>query len=363
MRVLPIALALSLLPPLAHSAEPESPDVFIDEQKAVIKGDSEYDWIRLQSGEWLKGELKAYYDKQLEFDSDVLDTLFIDKEDVYMIISGRSHAVRFNDGTVLEGPINISGGYVVVGTGPGQYRYEDVVSIAPSSDDELSAWSIKVGVGANISKGNTEQSEYSASVDIKRRTATNRLLINALADRTSNEEEVTENNIRASGTFDWFYTKELYFRPIFFEYYRDPFQNIAHKYTLGAGVGYYLYDTDRLEWDVSAGPAYQRTEFDTVAPGEETTNSSTSFFLGTNVEYELTSDIDLSFDYRFTFAETGAGGNAQTAKAGAEFDITDDIDFDVSLVWDHLESPIANADGTIPERDDYKMIFQLGIEL
>lgn len=364
MKLLPIALAIVSMSTFACFAKAETPDALIDEQHAVIKDTEKYDWVRLTSGEWLKGDIKAYYDKQLEFESDVLDTLMIDREDIYMVISGRNHAVRFNDGTVLEGPLNISGGYVMVGMSrPDQYKYSDLVSVAPTFDSALSAWSIKVGIGANISKGNTEQTEYSASLDIKRRTASNRLLISGLADRTSNDDEVTENNVRASGTFDWFYTKSLYFRPISFEYYRDPFQNIAHKYTVGAGIGYYIVDTDKTEWDIGMGPSYQHTEFDAVQEGAETENSSSSFYIESHTEYELTSDIDLTFDYKFTFAESAAGGNAQAAKAGASFDVTDDIDFDVSFVWDRLKSPIANADGTIPENDDYKMVVQLGIEL
>ncbi|MCG7568956.1 DUF481 domain-containing protein [Pseudoalteromonas sp. CNC9-20] len=339
------------------------PDTLLEERQVVIKQADKYDWLRLNSGEWLKGELKSLYDKKVEFESDILDTLIIDQEDIYMVISGRSHSVRFNDGTVQQGSLNISGGYVVVGNSPSQYRYQDLVSIAPSAEDELSAWSIKVGVGANLSRGNTEQTELSASVDIKRRTASNRLLITALADRTANDDKVTENNVRANGTFDWFYTSSLYFRPVFFEYYRDPFQNIDNKYTLGAGFGYYLIDTDKLEWDIGAGPAYQRTEFSDVAAGQDTSNSSTSFYFESNLDYEWRTNVDLKFDYRFTFAENASGGNAQHALAGASIDITNDIDLDLSLVWDHLASPVANADGSIPKQDDYKMIVSLGVEL
>lgn len=35
--------------------------------------DSKYDWIQLDSGEWLKGDLKVMYDQSLEFDSDKMD--------------------------------------------------------------------------------------------------------------------------------------------------------------------------------------------------------------------------------------------------------------------------------------------------
>ncbi|MEO2265763.1 DUF481 domain-containing protein [Pseudoalteromonas sp. YIC-656] len=337
--------------------------LYEQEREVLIKANDEFDWLRLTSGEWLKGEFKAMYDKNVEFESDILDTLFIDRDDVQMLISKKILSIRFNDGTVREGNLLIGPETVSIADSKTSFNPSDIVSVAPSAKDKGGAWYAKVGLGANLSRGNTEQTEYSATVDIKRRTATNRLLINALAARTSNDEEVTENNIRANGTFDWFYTTKLYFRPVFFEYYRDPFQNIANKYSLGAGLGYYVVDTDKLEWDIGAGPAFQRTEFDTVAVGEKDTNSSASFYIASNLDYELTSDIDLMFDYRFTFSPEEAGGNAQHALAGASIDITKDIDFDISLVWDYLEAPIANSDGTVPKQDDYKMIFSFGVEL
>ncbi len=355
-----VIFALVLTPSV--EAEQQAP-LYLEERQAIVKDIDKYDWIRLSSGEWLKGEFKAMYDKQIEFDSDILDTLFIDREDVDMVISGRAHSVRFNDGHVSEGALLIGPSYVQVGAAKLAYLPKDLVSIAASAKDAGGAWYAKVGVGANLSRGNTEQSELSATVDIKRRTATNRLLINALAARTSNDEEVTENNVRASGTFDWFYTKSLYFRPVFFEYYRDPFQNIDHKYTLGAGIGYYVIDNQRWEWDIGMGPAYQRTQFANVGIDAPSSNSTTSVYFSSNMDYELTSDIDLTFDYRFTLAEQAAGGNAQHALMGASIDITSDIDFDISLLWDHLQSPIANADGTVPKKDDYKMIVTFAVEL
>ena len=152
------------------------PDTLLAERQMIIKQADKYDWMRLNSGEWLKGELKSLYDKKVEFESDVLDTLMIDREDIYMFISDRQHSVRFNDGVILSGTLNISGGFVTVGDSPWQYRYHDLVSIAPMITSEMSAWTVKLGLGANLSKGNTEQAEYSARADIKRRTASTRFI-------------------------------------------------------------------------------------------------------------------------------------------------------------------------------------------
>jgi hypothetical protein len=49
-----------------------------------------FDWIQLTSDEWLKGEIIAMYDDKLEFDSDELDLLEFDMEDVRQIRSAQT---------------------------------------------------------------------------------------------------------------------------------------------------------------------------------------------------------------------------------------------------------------------------------
>ncbi|RDV28196.1 DUF481 domain-containing protein [Alteromonas aestuariivivens] len=361
---LSIVTALMMLLGTAAAQQADSDEVkqFIAEQSAVVKDTANFDWIRLLSGEWLKGELKSVYSEEVEFESDILDTLFIDVEDVSAILSGREYSVRFDDGTVLSGSLNIAGGRVIVGDSPAFYSIEQLVSIAPTLGSGWKNWSINIGAGINWSKGNTDQTEGSLTADIKWRTATYRYLTDILATRTEIDDEVTKSSVRANGTFDWFYTNRLYIRPVIFEYFRDPFQNIASRYSLGAGAGYYIIDDSRTEWDITAGPLYQKTKFDTVGEGEDDSVSSTSFFVGTTYEYELTSDIDLSLDYRYIFASDEIGGDSQYAQAGLEVELTNTIDLDLAFVWDHQDSPVADSDGVRPKKDDYKTIVSLSVD-
>ena len=53
----------------------------------------EYDWVQLNSGEWLKGELQSLYDDELVFDSDNLGVLRLDWEDVVRFRGHGVHAV------------------------------------------------------------------------------------------------------------------------------------------------------------------------------------------------------------------------------------------------------------------------------
>ena len=43
-------------------------------------------------------------------------------------------------------------------------------------------------------------------------------------------------------------------------------------------------------------------------------------------------------------------------------EITKIFDLDVSWIWDRVQSPQPNADGTVPERDDVKLTVGIGID-
>ncbi|MBW1907657.1 MAG: hypothetical protein JRJ24_20675, partial [Deltaproteobacteria bacterium] len=55
-----------------------------------------YDWLRLTSGEWLKGELKRMREDEVEFDSDKLDLLEFDWEKVDQLHSQRVNTYVFD---------------------------------------------------------------------------------------------------------------------------------------------------------------------------------------------------------------------------------------------------------------------------
>jgi len=51
-------------------------------QKPTPVFKQEFDWVRLSSDEWLKGDIVSMYDETLEFESDELDTQTIDLDDI-----------------------------------------------------------------------------------------------------------------------------------------------------------------------------------------------------------------------------------------------------------------------------------------
>jgi putative salt-induced outer membrane protein YdiY len=319
-----------------------------------------FDWIQLTSGEWLKGKITALFDDSFEFDSKELDDLTLDWEDIQQIRSARTLQVAFLDDIVATGKLLLDGDVVRV---MGEEEYEStrsqILSITAGGTRRLDYWSGDVGVGLNIRSGNTDQTEYNASVNLKRRSPMNRIKIDYLGNFTETNSETTADNQRATAAWNRFLSDRFYVTPIYGELYRDPFQNVANRYTIGVGLGYDLVDTSKVDWSVDAGVAYQKTSFDDVPEEDADSTNSPALVLGTDYENKLTKWMEYFFKFNFSIVNEESGKYTHHLETGFEFDLWGDFDFDVTWIWDRIQEPQQNADESYPEQDDYRMIFAL----
>ena len=44
-------------------------------------------------------------------------------------------------------------------------------------------------------------------------------------------------------------------------------------------------------------------------------------------------------------------------------ELTDHIDLSLSFIWDWLQYPVADENGEFPDRNDYRLILSLGVDL
>ena len=323
-----------------------------------------FDWIQLTSGEWLKGELKVLYRDKLEFDSDKLDLQTFDWEDVKLIRGHQRFSVRFQGPFTVNGFLEVTENkvFITVGDDRKEYDRHQLLSIALGEPKEINYCSAKISLGLNVSKGNTDQVQYNSKWNIQRRTSASRFALDYLGNFTRSDNEDTVDNQRLSTYFDWFRTRKYFFRLIFGEHYRDPFQNIQNRITVGAGIGYNLIDTEKVTWDITAGPAYQSTRFSSVEPGQSSSESTPALVAGISYENELTSWLDLIGRYSFSIVNEESGSYTHHAIATLETEITDLLDFDISLVWDRTQDPRARTDGSVPKQDDFQTTFGIGVD-
>jgi len=323
----------------------------------------EFDWIQLKSGEWLKGELKSLYEKKLEFDSVKLKLLEFDWKDVKVVRSPRICSVRIDGKITVEGSLQVTEDKVTVTDGEKRHEFErsQIVAIAPGGAKEINYWSGKVSAGLNITSGNTNQTQWNSIAKINRRTSSTRFITEYLGNFTKIEGVETINNQRLNSYFDVFRTRKYFIRPIFGEYYKDPFKNIKDRVTGGTGLGYHIMDTPKTDWDVFAGPAYQRTRFESVQVGQNSSVSTPGFVAGTFFNTELTKTLDFDFQYTLQLVNQESGRYTHHMVAMLETELTEWLDFDITSVWDRTKEPQPEANGMVPKKDDFYLIFSLGI--
>ncbi len=327
-----------------------------------------FDWIQTTSGEWLKGELKQLYSGSLEFDSDEFDLQTIDWDDVAQL---RAHGTKRISIDTPEGPITIIGKMVVtrdkviVDTADGRKEFDrsQLISVTPGAASEWDNWSAKIDLGLNFTRGNTDQTEFTMKLNVKRLTPENRFVVDYLGNFTTSNHLQTVNNHRLSMFFDIFAAKEYFWRPVLFEYFRDPFQNIDYRTTIGAGGGYHIIDTPKTTWNVTGALGYRATRYVSVEPGDSQKVTTPALIAGTFYDTALTKTIDFNARYNFSIVNQESGTYTHHAIATVEIELTSILDFDISFVWDRTQDPQTRADGTVPKQDDLQLLFMLGVDI
>jgi len=324
----------------------------------------DFDWIQLVSGEWLKGEIKGLYKDSLEFDSDKLDLLTLDWEDVRYVETHIPGSAYIEGVGTVYGFFEISKNEIIVTNGDDvkEYKRSELVSFITGGEKELDYWSAKITLGLIVRSGNTDQIDYNAKAHVKRQTSFSRFIADYIGNISNTQDIETVNEHTVTMSHDIFKTRRFFFRPIFGRYKTDKFTNIDSQVTVGTGLGYTLIDTSKTEWNIFGGPAYQATRFVSVQPGENIKETTLALVAGTDYDIELTKKLDFIFDYSTTWGNKESGGYTHRMVITFESEITGSFDFDISFVWDHVSNPTPAEDGSIPFPDDYRMTLGVSYE-
>lgn len=320
------------------------------------------DWIQLKSGEWLRGTLYGMQNRSLEFDSDELNDLKFDWKDVHQLVLPKA-LVSYGDRETAWGEVRVDREKVhVSGLQEVEFPRYDLIGITPGSPRELDYWSGKFDAGLNLRAGNTEQIDFVTAMKLERRTPNTHLKLEYTGNFSELEGVESVNNQRVNAFFDVFLTRRLFVRAPQAEYYHDPFQNIDGRFTVGGGLGYYLIDKPKVEWLIAGAPAYQLIRFAEVGAGESRERSTPAAALQSDFEIELTKRVDFELSYNLIVANQVSGGATHHATATLEIELTRLLDLDVSFIWDRITNPQADAGGTVPEEDDFRLNLSLGVK-
>jgi hypothetical protein len=323
------------------------------------------DWIRMSSLEWLRGELHLLRDDKLEFESEELDDLKLDWDDVVEFRSPRILTYAFEDSGVIVGTALMRDSIIVIQTeeGPRTLPRTLLLSIIEGRPTEWNYWSAKLNLGMITRSGNTNQADLNTIVLIRRQSTRTRLDLNYTGNFSEVNDEQTVNNHLGSLTTNFLVTKGFFITPLGGGVFSDKFQNIELRWSLGAGLGYFLIRRSGLDWYVQLGGGYQETRFVSVEAGQDLKESSGTVLPATEIEMDITKTLDFTFKYNSQITMPYNKGTIHHTFALLSYELTSLLDFDISANWDRVENPKATDEGFVPNKDDFRISFGLGVDI
>jgi hypothetical protein len=173
--------------------------------------------------------------------------------------------------------------------------------------------------------------------------------------------EQNVNTHRALSKLDLYWTRNFYLTPAYVEVFHDPFTNIGLRVSPTAGLGYHVL-RGRFAWELELGAGYQWTQFESVETDEPADAGTGLITFASVFESEITKRIDFDLTYRLQLTVHDIGSTSHNTVGVLSVELGKALDLDVSLTWDRVESPEPLEDGSIPEKDDYRLVVGLALE-
>jgi hypothetical protein len=321
------------------------------------------EWVRLTSGEWLKGEFKRMQNEQLVLDSDKLDDQSLDWDEVEEFWTSAPMTCLFDDLVSRTGPLHVIHDEVRIGSDPPQVMPRDqLLTIVREGSTELERWSGRASFGLTSLSGNTDQQDLSWAFSTRRDRSRTAYKLDYQGQVTSVDGSQTANNHFLRTSYLSILGARTYVVPILIDAWRDRFKNVAYQLTPAGLYGYKLVDEIDREWSVAGGAGLQHTRYRSVEAGEDDSDSIPVAILMTEYERDLTADWDLSISASHQAQIGAAHENSSRFQAQTTVDLTARLDLDINFIWTRIGNPKNESDGSTPDSDDFSVTFGIGFE-
>ena len=219
-----------------------------------------------------------------------------------------------------------------------------------------------MGLGVAFRRGNTNQTDLTYQAFVRRRDALTRVRLDLNGALGEVEGEQTVNNHRSTLKLDLFVSPRFYVTPFSVIVYHDEFQNIDIQITPYAGVGYHALKRKKAEMDLELAGGYQYTRFGSVEEGADEERRSGAILPTIRIETDPLKAVDLDLLYQAGITVPDPGDTTMHGEVILSIEITKIFDLDVAWIWDRVQSPEPNEDGTVPKQDDVQLTVGIGID-
>jgi putative salt-induced outer membrane protein len=226
------------------------------------------DAVYLKNGDRISGTVEHLDDVYLEITLPYADDtkIKISVSEIVSIETEKEVDVMLEDGTISKAQLErVHGGGVILnrqsGVPQATIPLRELAYINPNAEESGIGvdWSGSVTLGVTDTSGNTETRDAYVEAGIRATAKYWRWTTNGRAKYTENSGVQTAGSWLANTRYDWFFLERqyLYGRA---SAQRDTFSGIKLRWTVGAGYGYKVIESDRTNLELRAGLDHVSTE-------------------------------------------------------------------------------------------------------
>ena len=223
------------------------------------------DEVILKNGDHLTGIVKTTKDGKLILETSYSGEIGIKIADIQRVTTDKPVSVTLDDETKMTGILSSPDGAEmrIVADVDQEPLSISMAQVATITSPEIPGLKIKgqSNIGLDMTRGNTDQDTYHVDAESIFRWQDDRVTLGGSGDLEKNNGDKTKQQATLGGKYDRFLSKQWYlYSGLGFEH--DKFADLTLRTTVSAGSGYQIYETDRTNLSIEAGPAYIWEDYD-----------------------------------------------------------------------------------------------------
>jgi len=209
----------------------------------------------------------------------------------------------------------------------------------------------QANAGLDTNRGNTNQDSYHVDAESIFRWPDDRVTLGASGDLEKTDGDKTKQQATLGGKYDHFLDKKWFlYGGLAFEH--DKFADLNLRTTVSGGSGYQIFESDRTNLSIEAGPAYIWEDYDTSVD-----NDYAAAHWGLRFDHYLLKAWKLQAFHRHTvdWSFEDAAAYLFKSQTGLRIPIFDSLQATVQLNFDRNSKPAMSA-----KKNDYEYLLTGG---